>query len=1004
MYQDLDPSNWKTTGTAVAHSLVRPILRGIATDPNAGIGTFALEYEIDSPTIDTVAPILVHDADSSQHSAIVDAVRGRSFVIEGPPGTGKSQTISNLIASFIYLGKTVLFVSEKMAALEVVKSRLEKVDLGDFCLTLHSSGAKPAAAIEALRRRAERKEPKRKSLGQGKAHIAVAKAEISSHLTALHAKVGPNGESVHDLIGCYTAIEQRRPYLPTIFKTKPVDIPLSITGDMTAIAAQRLEALEDAAQPINFVGRRPNHSPFRALQRTDLFPDEQSELLRALEMISLRVTSLVSAGSCLADLVSEPAPSSIQMAIELQRRVDGVAIDGSNVDWAVAERLTTDSAALEALEFVAMSDELTDLDARLARAGIGNPANIEPEKLLAVGRLVQVLKLTHLTVGDLPGLAAEVAAAADMIESQAHLVSQLTVLLGLERASLALLDTICIAAELVAEADPEWREHCRPGLHHHALSLTEAANRQEKLQSSIEKLSTSLAIDSLTSAEAKGLASTLKKAGFLNGFRKDVRDARKRLAEVWQGRSVLGVDVAVQQLEIAAALLAERDALAGVPVARLVTASGFDPLSVPLRPFALAASWQFRVEDVLSSNDLEVVRIRSSLFGLDRDKHIRLASLAKATKNLRLTGRQTGLPPDTVWDDAMRIVRVRAAGVADLLAAVKASGLKDTVLLGNIMEFAELAQLWQKKFESMQSLTTTGLLAGVMPSTAVLFDTARFASSVHKIFPVAAGDLLSGRRAGGIGALWEALAKLKSELQDVDGCLGQLAALGLEEYAAAALGQPAEVVSQRALELLAAKDELPHFLRFAAARWDCKENPLSEAVVHAHEVGARELLHLSDALSWFVAWTLVRRAAGLDRQAFSRAGVKLDALRRNFAQADRSYLQACAVDVASSAQRRPVPMGSAVGSRKEWTDGALLGNEFAKQRRYVPLRDLLARAGNAVIALTPCVMMSPLTVAQYLKPGGLTFDLVVMDEASQIAVVPVVWTASGENKLRLVSG
>ena len=95
-------------------------------------------------------------------------------------------------------------------------------------------------------------------------------------------------------------------------------------------------------------------------------------------------------------------------------------------------------------------------------------------------------------------------------------------------------------------------------------------------------------------------------------------------------------------------------------------------------------------------------------------------------------------------------------------------------------------------------------------------------------------------------------------------------------------------------------------------------------------------------------------------------------------------LDASATEVAIAAHRRRVPFGSATGSRKEWTDGALLNNEFGKQRRHVPLRDLFGRAGAAVTALTPCVMMSPLTVAQYLKPGQLMFDLVVMDEASQI--------------------
>ncbi len=78
-------------------------------------------------------------ADSSQLSAIAAASHGSSFLLQGPPGTGKSQTITNIIANALGQGKRVLFVAEKMAALSVVKRRLEGVGLGDFCLELHSN-------------------------------------------------------------------------------------------------------------------------------------------------------------------------------------------------------------------------------------------------------------------------------------------------------------------------------------------------------------------------------------------------------------------------------------------------------------------------------------------------------------------------------------------------------------------------------------------------------------------------------------------------------------------------------------------------------------------------------------------------------------------------------------------------------------------------------------------------------------------------------------------------
>lgn len=92
------------------------------------------------------------DADSSQHAAIVAATRGANLVLDGPPGTGKSQTIANTIAEFLAAGKTVLFVSEKMAALEVVKRRLDAKGLGDFCLACHSHKANKREVIDELGR------------------------------------------------------------------------------------------------------------------------------------------------------------------------------------------------------------------------------------------------------------------------------------------------------------------------------------------------------------------------------------------------------------------------------------------------------------------------------------------------------------------------------------------------------------------------------------------------------------------------------------------------------------------------------------------------------------------------------------------------------------------------------------------------------------------------------------------------------------------------------------
>jgi len=110
---------------------------------------FPLPNELDdniSPA-DMAVPI---SADSSQLAAIYTSGKAQSFVLHGPPGTGKSQTITNIIANALYQGKSVLFVAEKMAALEVVEKRLEAIGIGDFCLELHSNKARKKDVLEQL--------------------------------------------------------------------------------------------------------------------------------------------------------------------------------------------------------------------------------------------------------------------------------------------------------------------------------------------------------------------------------------------------------------------------------------------------------------------------------------------------------------------------------------------------------------------------------------------------------------------------------------------------------------------------------------------------------------------------------------------------------------------------------------------------------------------------------------------------------------------------------------
>lgn len=128
-------------------------------------------------------------ADASQLYAIEAAERGESFVLHGPPGTGKSQTITAMIANALAQGKTVLFVAEKMAALSVVERRLDAIGIGPFCLELHSNKSKKRDVLDQLRAASEVTHGETSEDYQRKAaRLADLRGELDGYANAMHAR------------------------------------------------------------------------------------------------------------------------------------------------------------------------------------------------------------------------------------------------------------------------------------------------------------------------------------------------------------------------------------------------------------------------------------------------------------------------------------------------------------------------------------------------------------------------------------------------------------------------------------------------------------------------------------------------------------------------------------------------------------------------------------------------------------------------------------------------
>jgi very-short-patch-repair endonuclease len=234
--------------------------------------------------------LCVVDADSSQLAAVFAAKDGASFVLQGPPGTGKSQTITNLVAQLIGAGKTVLFVSEKRVALEVVRTRLERIGLGPYCLELHSNKAQKRAVLEQLR------EPlvdaRRHAPSEWEAHAAEAQAlrtKLNTVAERLH-EPGPYGVSLFAAL----AIRQKLLDAPEI-PLPGLDASIASRDWVT----ERRRALEDVAVSARAVGI-PGQHPWRGTRPGTWMPGLEAELSRPAGAVATSTTTMAQAAKAAA--------------------------------------------------------------------------------------------------------------------------------------------------------------------------------------------------------------------------------------------------------------------------------------------------------------------------------------------------------------------------------------------------------------------------------------------------------------------------------------------------------------------------------------------------------------------------------------------------------------------------------------------------------------------------------------------------------------------------------
>ncbi|MDI9617545.1 DUF3320 domain-containing protein [Methanothermobacter sp.] len=273
MYMDLDPASYSNWDEIVERPLLRALF-SIEIDEDDG------EVDIDSIPYEDLYHVV--DADSSQIAVIEDVKAGKNLVVEGPPGTGKSQTIVNLIAELMAAGKTVLFVSEKMAALEVVKSRLDSIGLGRFCLELHSHKARKKDVLKELESTLMEAEAERPDAEREFRRVEKLRDELNEYRRALHEPLYSIQLSPFQLFGMKESSER---YFNGEMPFVRIPSPETITPDEWDEALVELRNLAKLAELLP-----PLHeNPWSGTDPGMMLPSDVRELEVLLESV-IKVT------------------------------------------------------------------------------------------------------------------------------------------------------------------------------------------------------------------------------------------------------------------------------------------------------------------------------------------------------------------------------------------------------------------------------------------------------------------------------------------------------------------------------------------------------------------------------------------------------------------------------------------------------------------------------------------------------------------------------------------
>ena len=988
LWKDLDPENW--TDDAFGKHRLLPALMGAA--PMHGEPSPSDPYDIDEPDWAERAPALVSPADASQHSALIEVAEGADLAIEGPPGTGKSQTITNIIADAIAEGKKVLFVAEKQAALQVVANRLREAGLGPLVLELHGENANRTQVYDGLRERlasVARHDAGHLNLQRGR--LKERREQLRLYLARLQDRPGQLDRTVYDLFWRQIHLGRNVPATLQEQLTDFIACPKP-----TAISAVELEQmrgkLEIFGQALQSLEGRPRTL---WLSAASLPVFDQAEPLRLSKQAGEAAQAL------LGDLQAFQNAGPFQIPVPsagLEPLVDQIEAFQPLVD-------VTEQEAIAALRVPDIARSAMGLQVRWRRLydklteDISDPQNCDRPTVIHLGEQLARLDTPPETVSQARAQATTANRIASEAQGGREAADSLTSLLrlpdDLPLSTILILGQVFVRlANHPASARALMDRSLLDPLSE--LAISEQSEKAAGIAQAQENLAQIVHEETLHAepAELQELADTLENSGiFARMFGGEYKRAKRRSARLLRDSAerLQNVETLREAAQFRQSVNQFQDASAVRPLFPAMLWKGHDSDFATLEEARLALR--------TARFDLGEAQLDTALdqwLGLDSDGREKAGRLA--ARFTRVVEELAGVvEPTANFLAATAAIETRRDTLKRITELLNALGARET---GHIIREGDSLPARIETFdtcrEQFEQLSRGEGLDWIPDISTPLDGLGRALEQVGQLQarpdpfaittaltkseqPVALSSAISKIGKGFVANArqWDAARAILFDSSGIDG-------RDLDDSEAHETLPRWQSLHERLEELAADKDGAREAAKLLSDKADLDERGLT-GLCHAAMEGQLDPASLADAYELRVVSALMKHHLHADGAMLQRmGGLNLADARKQFARIDKELheLEAMAI-LADRLDDRP-EHGVGHGRRGDFTDMALLDHELGLKRPRTPMRDVIHRAGTALQTLKPVWMMSPASAAQYIQPGAVDFDVLVVDEASQM--------------------